>query len=504
MQDMKKMTKRLVALLASAVVMLGSSLTVCADEGYTYNYDYWGDVQYSPDAYEVAGVFTAADIGLEQKMLNPQGLYVYNDLIYICDTGNNRILELKRASLQEIELVSVIDSFDGNGQTDVTTFSTPTDVARDEEGNYYIADKNNGRILKLDSELNYLMEFTKPTDATFDQSLNFLPSKITIDTAGRVYCVATNVNKGLIKFEADGEFSGFVGATEVTFSFTDYIWKRIATAEQRAQMTNFVPTEYDNLYMDHEGFIYVCTTNVSEPDLDSGAAKPMKRLNLMGTDIMVRNGEWYIIGDIYWGSGGGYSGPSLITDITAFDNDVFVGLDKVRGRLFAYDDQGRMVFAFGGNGNVDGYFKQPVALEHMDRDLLVLDSLDCSVTIFSPTEYGTKIFDAIEQFQNGLYTESGESWQDVIEMNGNYDLAYIGIGRSLLRQERYEEAMEYFELKYDAENYSKAFKQYRKIWVEENIVMVILVVFAVLCVPLIIGKLKKIKHEIDTAEIFRN
>lgn len=503
MQDMKKMTKRLAALLASAVVMLGSSLTVNAEEGYTYNYDYWGDVQYSPDAYTVAGVFTAADIGLEQKMLNPQGLYVYNDLIYICDTGNNRILELKREGAQEVELVKVIDGFDGNGKTEITSFATPTDVARDEEGNFYIADKNNGRILKLDSELNYLMEFTKPTDATFDQALNFLPSKITIDTAGRVYCVATNVNKGLIKFESDGEFSGFVGATEVVFDFADYIWKRIATAEQRAQMTNFVPTEYDNLYMDYEGFIYVCTTNVSEADLDAGT-NPMKRLNLMGTDIMVRNGEQDIIGDIYMGSAGGYSGPSLITDITAFENDVFVGLDKVRGRLFAYDDQGRMVFAFGGNGNVDGYFKQPAGLEHMGRDLLVLDSIDCSVTIFTPTEYGTLIFDAIEQFQDGLYTESGESWQKVVEMNGNYDLAYIGIGRSLLRQERYEEAMEYFKLKMDEDNYSKAFKQYRKQWVEENIVMVILVVFIILCVPLIIGKLKKIKHEIDTAEIFRD
>lgn len=31
-------------------------------------------------------------------------------------------------------------------------------------------------------------------------------------------------------------------------------------------------------------------------------------------------------------------------------------------------------------------------------------------------------------------------------MNGNYDRAYIGIGRSLLRQEEYEEALDYFRL----------------------------------------------------------
>ena len=88
-------------------------------------------------------------------------------------------------------------------------------------------------------------------------------------------------------------------------------------------MESFVPTEYDNVYMDYEGFIYACTTNVSEHDLDNGTADPVRRLNLMGNDILVRNGDYYIIGDLYWGSGGGYEGPSLFTDVTAMDNDVF-------------------------------------------------------------------------------------------------------------------------------------------------------------------------------------
>ena len=87
--------------------------------------------------------------------------------------------------------------------------------------------------------------------------------------------------------------------------------------------------------------------------------------------------------------------------------------------------------------------------------------------------------------------------------NGNYDLAYIGIGRSLLRQEKYHEAMDYFELKWDYKNYSKAFKQYRKEWVEEHIVLIVLALFLVLCLPLMVGKVKKIKHEIDTADIFK-
>ncbi|MGN0507195.1 MAG: hypothetical protein ACI4FZ_11595 [Lachnospiraceae bacterium] len=498
---MKRIAKRIGALTAACLMILMSMpvQAQAAEIGYTYTFDYWGDVQYSPDAYTVAGVFTAANLGLETKLSSPQGMFVYENYVYICDTGNNRILELERTDINKLALVREFNSF--SGDVEVTTFSNPTDIAVSED-HFFIADKGNGRILKLDKELNYVMEFTKPTDETFDQSLSFLPSKIAIDTADRVYCVGTNVNKGLIKFEADGTFSGFIGATPVTYNFADYVWKKIATKEQRAKMQNFVPTEYDNLYMDYEGFIYACTTNVSEKDLDSGAADPIRRLNMMGSDILIRNGNWYIIGDIHWGDGGGYSGPSLITDITAFDNDSYVGLDKVRGRLFAYDDQGRLLFAFGGNGNLDGYFKLPVAIDHMGYDLFVLDQQDCSITLFTPTNYGSLIYRAIDEFRSGEYAASGETWQEVLNLNGNYDLAYIGIGRSLMRQERYREAMDYFELKMDDENYSKAFKQYRKEWVEEHIAAIISVGLLLIVLPLAIGKVKKLKHEIDTADIF--
>lgn len=500
---MRKIIKRVGVLLASAVMLVGSSLAVSAsdDGSYSFNYDYWGDVQDSPDAYTVQEVYTAAALGLDKNFSSPQGMFVYGNLVYICDTGNNRIVVLERDEREGFQVRQIIEEF--KGDVDVRTFSSPSDIAISEGGEIFIADRGNSRILKLDADLNYLMQFDKPVDNTLDPTISFTPNKIVIDTAGRVYCIASGINKGLIKYESDGVFSGFVGATKVTYDFTDYIWKKLATEEQRAQMESFVPTEYDNIYMDHEGFIYAVNGSASDEDLDSGAADAVRKLNLMGNDILVRNGEWFIIGDLYWGNAGGYEGPSRFCDVTVFENDVYVVLDRVRGRLFAYDDQGRMLFGFGGSGNMDGYFRYPAALEHMGQDLLVLDSQDCAITLFTPTEFGCLVYQAIDQFDDGEYAASGETWQEVMELNGNYDLAYIGIGRSLLRQERYHEAMEYFELKYDDENYSKAYKQYRKEWVEEHIVVIFIVVFAVLIVPLAIGKVKKVKHEIDTADIFR-
>lgn len=501
---MKKAIKKISAAVLGAIVMATLPLSALADAStgdtsYTYNLDYWGDVQDSPDFYTVCKVFTSSDLGLDVNMKSPEGLFVKGDLVYVCDTGNNRIIEIKRTSAEKMEVLRIIDSFKG---ADNNTFAGPTDIAISEEGCFFIADKGNGRVLKLDKDLNFIQEFVKPNDNTLDKDLTFQPTKLVIDTADRLYCIATGINKGLIKYEADGTFAGFVGATKVTFDFMDYVWKKLATQEQRAQMVSFVPTEYDNVYMDHEGFVYACTGAVTAEDLKAGDADAVRRINLMGNDIMVRNGDWPIYGDIHMGgTGSGYEGPSYFSDVTCFDDDIFVCLDRNRGRCFGYDDQGHMVFAFGGNGNMDGYFRRPVAIEHYDHDLMVLDPLDCAITVFIPTEFGSLVYEAIDEFDKGHYEVSGECWEEVMRLNGNYDLAYIGIGRAYLRQERYKEAMDYFEVKWDRDNYSKAYKQYRKEWVEDHIAIIVIVILALFLVPMGIGKYKSMKQEVANADI---
>lgn len=494
------------AIMLCMGVVLGASECLLADDGsergYTYNYDYWGDIQYSPDAYETVGVYTSVELGLDKSFNSAEGMYVKDNRVYICDTGNNRIIELEWTKENTFKVIRTYDEI--KGSTNQKSLSGPTDICVADDGYTYICDKGNHRIVKIDSDLNYVMEFTKPVDATFDQSTEFLPDKLEVDDVGRVFCIADNVNKGMIKYESDGEFTGFYGASPVNYDWTDYIWKKLATKEQRSVLEAFVPTEYDNLYRDSEGFIFACTTNVSEGGIDSGEDEPIRRLNMLGNNILIENGNFYVVGDVYWGNAGGYKGPSLIVDITALDNGIYFALDKVRGRIFGYDTQGNMLYAFGGNGNMDGYFKLPSALEHMGDNLLVLDSQDASITVFEPTEYGNLIYKAIDEYDAGDYDASGETWEKVMAFNGNYDMAYIGVGRSLMRQGEYEEAMKYFKLKWDTENYSKAFKQYRKIWVEEHIGLIFFVAFLLFILPMIVEKVKNTKWEIDTAEIFKD
>nr|MCR5279842.1 hypothetical protein [Lachnospiraceae bacterium] len=466
-----------------------------------YVYDWWGDVQQSPSAYAVERTFTYLDLGLDVNFKNPETIYVHGDELYICDTGNNRIVVLRKTVDNGFEYVKTISSVKGISPEGL---NAPSDLEINENGDIFICDRGNNRLIKADKDLNYICSFEKPDDSTLDPELVFQPTRMVIDTADRVYCIATGINKGLIKYEEDAVFSGFVGATPVSYNFADWLWKKLfASQEQRAQMLAFVPTEYSNLFMDKKGFIYAVTDKALDEDLDSGKMDAVRKLNMLGSDILVRNGEWPVFGDLYWGNAAGISGASAFTDVTVLDNDVYVCLDKKRCRLFGYDDQGKLVFVFGGNGNMDGYFRQPASIEHFGRDLVVLDSLDNAITYFTPTEFGSLVYKAMELFDQGKYDESQQAWEQVMALDGSYDLAYIGIGRALLRTEHYKEAMEYFELKYDDENYSKAFQQYRKQWINENIGWIIAVILVLVLVPSCIGWVRKMKYQVDNADIFR-
>lgn len=492
---------RLTALVLILALLLPVGMAFASTDGhnsiYTYNYDYWDDYKETPDAYRVDQVLYSSTLGLETPMRRPQSLYVRDEEIFVCDTGNNRILQIHREG-DAYTLVRIIDKIAG---ATPETFSAPSDVFVDEDGNFYIADTNNNRVVKADKDLNFVLAFTQPQDATFDQNLSFLPDKIVVDVSGRVYVLATNVNKGLVKFENDGTFTGFIGANPVVYTMWDYIWKNFFTTKaQRAQQASFVPTEYENICIDNEGFIYATNIVFSEYDLIWDNAKPIRKLNSIGNDILVKN-DWYPpIGDLHWVEQSQEYGPSKFADITVFDNDIYVAFDKTRGRLFGYDPQGIMLWAFGTKGNSDGAFLSAASIESMGFDLFALDENECSITVFTPTEYGSLIYLASDQYLRGEYDESADTWREVLRLNANYNLAFIGIGRALMRQENYKEAMDYFKMAYDHENYGRAYRYYRKELVEENIVWAVAAIVIVLVVPLVVRQVKKMKMEVEAYE----
>lgn len=462
----------------------------------SYSYDYWGELQHGPDPYRVKEVLGYQDFSPELPLRDPRGLFIRGDIAWICDTGNKRILEIFIAGEENGTTRRVIDSFiNKNGVEEA--FESPTDLYVDDKGVMYICDTDAGRVLKLDRNRRFMLEFTKPTDPTFDQNLSFMPMRVVADRLGRAFVLSKNINRGLIKYENDASFIGFFGASEVSFNWSDYVWKLLSTRAQREQMASFVPTEYENIAVDSDGFIYATTMTFETWKLLQDQAKPIRRLNALGNDILIKNGEFPPIGDLSWGVAAGADGPSKLNDITVFDSDRYVALDETRARLFAYDAQGNLLFAFGGRGNSNGRFRKPVALDHRGRDLYVMDAAEGTITVFTPTEYGNAVYDALDEYNRGDYDASAARWQDVLRLNGNYDLAYIGLGKAYFREENYKKAMEYFELKRSEEYYAKAFALYRKDWVEDNIVIIFIFAVLLLAGPPLVGHIRRVIREVE-------
>ena len=482
-------------------IMIAGLFTLCAGlfaKGDTYIYDFWENIEKSPDVYRVTHVIYADDLNLKTPLKNPSSLFTYGNKLFVVDTDNNRIVELEYTSKKTLAFNRVIDSVNTTDGSE-GTFDGPRDIFINNDGSMFIADTNHGRVLKVDENLNVIFTLKEPDDPTYEEGKAFLPEKVVADSKGRAYVAARNINKGFLKYEYDGTFQGFFGANEVVYEVSDLIWKKLATQAQKEKMVLFVPVEYSNCYMDKEGFIYAVTKTFDWWDLKSDKAKPIRRLNALGKDILVKNNEDQPpIGDLVWGNAAGISDPSKFTDITVLDNNVYLTIDESRGRVFAYNDQGYLLFAFGGRGNIDGFFRKPAAIEHIGKDLFVLDSINASITVMSPTDYGNLIYKATEQFASGEYDESAETWAKVLEYNGNYDLAYIGLGKSFLRQKKYKEAMDYFKVKRDRRDYSKAFKYYRKEWIEKNIGWMVGVLIAIIVLSFVLKIVKKIKWELNS------
>ncbi len=165
------------------------------------------------------------------------------------------------------------------------------------------------------------------------------------------------------------------------------------------------------------------------------------------------------------------------------ENDLITVVDTIRCKIYQCDENGNLMFAFGGKGNQLGLFQTPSALTLVGDRLLVLDSTKNNITEFQLTSFGRTVQEAIGLYNEGRYEENIEPWQEVIKRDGNYLLAYTGIGKAYYQLEDYEQAIEYFRLANDKLGYSDAFKEYSLEimranfgWIVGGIVLLIIVI----------------------------
>ncbi|MBQ2823065.1 MAG: hypothetical protein IJF18_00625 [Oscillospiraceae bacterium] len=478
--------KKLISLASAAALALSMcTVSVSASEAYDpYNYDRWGDAISSQAGYTADGFVDGNTIGCG-TMNEPADIFVsHDDLVYIVDKGNNRII----VTDLEFNLVKVMEDFKLNGES--SPLKKPTGIFVDRFTDLiYIADNENGRVIKCDTDGNILKEFGRPESELYDAELTYNPNKVLVDKAGNVYIVVRSVTKGAVMYNSDGKFLGFYGANRVEQTaevLANAFWNLISTDEQRERTAKNTPIGFTNFDIDELGFIYTVTES-TETTTDL-----VKKLNPRGDNILDSLGAADMtFGDIPPAYYSIYAKNSSLTDIDLGPNGELNILDFQHGRIFQYDKECWLLFIMGGTGEQLGTFRSATAIESHDDKLYVVDSRKNGVTIFTRTTFGEIVTEAANLYNDGKYEESLEPWKSVLKYDGNYRRAYIGIGNALFNRFEYKEAMEYFEISISRGRYSRAFEGYRDEWLKENFTAIMITIIVVVVAFLVLGHLKK-------------
>ena len=442
-KSLKYITILLLAFISTNVF----SASVSADVPYSsYTYNFWLERVESPHPYVPESELNGTDLGVG-NLNSPSDLFVTDKGdIYIVDTKNNRIVYFN----ENLEYIDEIKTFNND------SFNLPQGIYVTNDEHKYVADTENKRLVEFDEENNFVREIIPETDLITDTT-GFRPTKVSVDEAGRIYALAIGVNSGIVEINPDGSFQGFMGASEVSINPFTYFWRRyLASDEQIKRMKSVIPTEYNNIFLDDNEFLYVTLGNIKVEDKGKDV---VRRLNPTGKNISRDFGYGKPIGDYFFSRN---DKVTKFSDVSVKKNQVYSVLDSENGKIFSYDYDGNLLYAFGTNGNKMGNFSNAVSLGQFNDKLYVLDNIRNAIITFKLTTYGKAMNDALAFHYEGDYEKSYEKWEEVLKLNANSDVAYIGLGKVLLRNQEYKQAMEYFKLANMRDYYSKAFTNYRR------------------------------------------
>ncbi len=453
-QKLKKLVVSALAGMMTAVFSM--NLAVSAEEHYdVYNYDRWSEAIPSQAGYLASHSVSGLDLGIGD-FSKPSDIFrdAY-DQFFIVDTGNNRIVVTNSDLTEAVTIMEKFYYEDGTA----TTLKDPEGIYVSPETDLiYIADYNNSRVLVCDYEGNVTMEITKPESDLFSQELTFLPQRVLADKAGNVYVVLGNITTGAAMFNSDGEFQGYYGANTVEATsqvIINHFWNLISTEKMRSKSSRSVPTGITSFDLDDEGFIYTCTQSTSQK------TDTVKKLNPAGKNLFSNIGVTWGDFESLYDVSTNRSYQSMICDIEVADDGNINCLDLTSGRVFQYDKEGNLLFIFGSTSEQLGGFTEVSAIESIGGRIMVADSRKNYITVFEETDFGSIVHEATNLYNGGYYEEALDPWYKVLQYDGNYRRAFLGISAALLVEGDYEGSMKYAKLADSPYRYNRAFEGWR-------------------------------------------
>jgi len=159
-----------------------------------------------------------ASVGMD-VLVNPGGIAIdrENRLLYVADAGNDTVVVFDADSFKQLRNLGKPSK--KHTSTDPGTFSLPTNVAVDSDGNVYVTDTFNNRVEMFDADGEFISQFGKNGDGPGEFER---PKGIAVDGDGHIWVVDAAQDRVkvfdregrlLIYFGEHGEYPGrFMGA----------------------------------------------------------------------------------------------------------------------------------------------------------------------------------------------------------------------------------------------------------------------------------------------------
>ncbi len=455
-----------------------------------YIYDPYSTAVPAPIGYQPGEMFLPEDIGVE-TLIGATDMFTDGTYLYISDTPRNRIVVLDK----EYKFVREYLSFAEENGT-VHELANPRGISIQGD-TMVVCNTDKGEVLLVD-ENGIIKDICKtPVGESIAENYSFKPLVASLDAAGYLYVRSDGDLQGLLSYDLDLNFIGYYGANKVKLSagqMINYYLKKILSSEAENAMIRFVPAEVTAVDIPKDGFLYVVTQAKNGERTDRLRKLNALGLNILNSENALSLDHGGIYGDLDITYTKDNSRDTRLVDVCVDDNGFIATLDQTHSRVFIYDQESNLITVFGAEGKEKGSVVTAASLELFDGNYVVLDTARGCLVTYEPTDFIKTLLDADKLFMEGHYAKAEELWKQVLTYDGSNVLALRGIGKSLLEKEQYKEALEYLEYGQDRIGYSIALQEYRKEYLRDN--WLILLVSVVAVVVVFVSVLRFIKKKL--------
>lgn len=445
---------KILCLSAVVFMALQMPMQVSASQATSYTYASDEDMNWerTQDAYLPDKTIT--ELGLS----SPEDLFIdENNMLYIADTGNKRVIKYDITGGQVA------------GILEHSELAGPRGVYVTQEGEIYVADTAAKAVLIFDKDFNLTGKLTRPNAPIFADT-NYEPKRVAVDGGGNVYLISEGVYNGVIQLAKTGEFLGYFAVNDADLTFSQRLQQLIFTREQLANLVDINPTVFANVFVDRNGIVYTATSGTNR--------NGMKKHSTNGGN-MFKSDVWSY---------------ANLTDVYV-DNRGLIYTSSASGYIDIYSKNGEEIFAIGSyvtTTDIVGLFTSlPSIAVDVDGNIWAVDGAKGYLQSFKPTEYAQMVYTAMDLYENGLYDEAMEKWNEVLKLNQMSVLAHNGVGKAYLHAEDYEASLEHFEVANNKDYYSQSFWEVRNKWLQKWLGPILGVVIALLVLKKIIKAVDK-------------